>query len=69
VQAYKARFETMNQRMRELTRKGVPKEQLKTLDQIRTQLRLADLGWEHSVSTTASINGFSRYYDEMAGLP
>ena len=66
VQAYRARFETMNQRMRELVKKGVPKEQLKTLDQIRTQLRLADLGWDNSVSTTASINSFSRYYDEMA---
>ena len=69
VQAYRTRFETMNQRMRELARKGVPKEQLKTLDQIRAQLRLADLGWENSVSTTASINSFSQYYDEMAGLP
>jgi glyoxylase-like metal-dependent hydrolase (beta-lactamase superfamily II) len=69
VQAYRTRFETMNQRMRELVKKGVPKEQLKTLDQIRAQLRLADLGWENSVSTTASINSFARYYDEIAAMP
>lgn len=66
VQAYRARFETMNQRMRELIRKGVPKDQVRTLEQIRTQLRLADLGWDNSVSTTASINSFGEYYDELA---
>jgi cyclase len=69
VQAYKIRFETMNRRMRELVKKGVPKEQLKTLAQIRAQLRLADLGWDNSVSTTASINSFSQYYDEIAAAP
>jgi glyoxylase-like metal-dependent hydrolase (beta-lactamase superfamily II) len=66
VQAYKVRFEAMNQRMRELVRRGVPKDQLKTLDQIRAQLRLAELGWDDSVSTTASINSFGQYYDEIA---
>jgi cyclase len=69
VQAYKVRFETMNQRMRDLVRKGVSKDQLKTLDQIRSQLRLVDLGWDNSVSTTASINSFGQYYDEMAASP
>jgi glyoxylase-like metal-dependent hydrolase (beta-lactamase superfamily II) len=69
VQAYRTRFDTMNQRMRELIRQGVPKDQLATLEQIRARLRLADLGWDNSVSTTASINGFSRYYDELAAAP
>jgi glyoxylase-like metal-dependent hydrolase (beta-lactamase superfamily II) len=66
VQAYRTRFSTMNQRMRELIAKGVTKDQLKTLEQIRAQLRLSDLGWDNSVSTTASINSFGQYYDEMA---
>lgn len=65
VQAYKVRFETMNQRMRELVNKHVPKEQLQTLDQVRTQLRLADLGWDNTVSTTTFFANFSRYYDEF----
>lgn len=66
VQAYRNRFETMNQRLRELIKKGVPKDQLKTLAQARAQLRLADLGWDNSVSTTASFGSFSQYYDEIA---
>jgi len=66
VQAYRNRFETMNQRMRELIKKGVPKDQLKTLAQVRAQLRLAELGWDNSVSTTASLGSFSQYYDELA---
>lgn len=69
VLAYRNRFETMNQRMREAIRKGVPKDQLRTLEQVRTQLRLADLGWEDSVSTTASLGSFSQYYDELAAAP
>ena len=66
VQSYRNRFETMNQRMRELIKKGVPKDQLKTLAQVRAQLRLAELGWDNSVSTTASLGSFSQYYDEIA---
>jgi cyclase len=66
VAAYRGRFDTMNQRMRELIRKGVPKDQLRTLAQVRAQLRLSDLGWENSVSTTASLGSFSQYYDELA---
>jgi glyoxylase-like metal-dependent hydrolase (beta-lactamase superfamily II) len=66
VQAYRARFDEMNTRMRALVSSGVPKDQVRTLEQIRTRLRLADLGWENSVSTTASINSFAQYYDEMA---
>ena len=66
VQAYRGRFEKMNQRMRELIKKGVPKDQLKTLEQVRAELRLADLGWDNSVSTTASFGSFRSYYDEIA---
>jgi glyoxylase-like metal-dependent hydrolase (beta-lactamase superfamily II) len=66
VRAYRARFNTMNERMRELIRKGVTKDQLKTLDQARAQLRLSELGWDNSVSTTTWFGGFSSYYDEIA---
>ena len=68
VRAYRERFKTMNDRMRELIRKGVKKEDLKTLDQARTQLRLTDLGWDNSVSTTTWFGGMARYYDEMASV-
>lgn len=66
VRDYRVRFQTMNDRMRELIRKGVTKDQLKTLDQARTQLRLADLGWDNSVSTTTWFASFPSYYDEIA---
>ena len=66
VRAYRTRFHTMNERMRELIRKGVTKDQLKTLDQARAQLRLADLGWDNSVSTTTWFGGIAAYYDEIA---
>jgi hypothetical protein len=66
VRAYRARFQTMNDRMRSLIRRGVTKDQLKTLDQARAQLQLADLGWDNSVSTTAWFGSMARYYDEIA---
>jgi len=66
VRAYRVRFQTMNDRLQALIRSGVTKEQLATLDQARARLRLADLGWDHSVSTTTWFGGMSRYYDEMA---
>ncbi|OFV93918.1 MAG: hypothetical protein A3H95_07550 [Acidobacteria bacterium RIFCSPLOWO2_02_FULL_64_15] len=66
VRAYKVRFETMNERMRDLVRRNVPKDQLQTLAQARTQLGLADLGWDNSVSTTAWLPSIGRYYDEIA---
>jgi cyclase len=50
---------TMNQRMAELARKGVP------LEQVFDQLKLADLGWDHTVSTVAFKGGLKGYYDEM----
>jgi cyclase len=67
ARAYRVRFQTMNERMRDVIRKGVTKEQMKTLDQARAQLRLADLGWDNSVSTTTWFGNFSSYYDEIAG--
>jgi glyoxylase-like metal-dependent hydrolase (beta-lactamase superfamily II) len=66
ARAYRARFQTMNERMRELVRRGVSKDDLKTLDQARAQLKLADLGWDNSVSTTAWFGSIGRYYDEIA---
>ncbi len=66
VRAYRVRFQTMNDRMRALIRRGVTKDQLKTLDQARAQLQLADLGWDHSVSTTTWFASFPSYYDEIA---
>jgi len=60
VRAYRARFAEMNRRMRELTRKHVPK------DQAEAQLHLADLGWANSVSTTAWAGSINSYYDEIA---
>ena len=66
VRAYRARFQTMNDRMREVIRGGVTKDDLKTLDQARAKLRLADLGWDNSVSTTTWFSSFPQYYDELA---
>jgi len=66
VVAYRARFAEMNRRMGELVRSGVTKDQLKTLDQVRARLKLADLGWDNSVSTTAWFSSFPSYYDEIA---
>jgi glyoxylase-like metal-dependent hydrolase (beta-lactamase superfamily II) len=67
ARAYRARFQELNDRMRALIRKGVTKDQLKTLDQARAQLRLSDLGWDNSVSTTTWFASFPSYYDEIAG--
>jgi len=60
VRAYRARFAEMNRRMRALAQKKVPK------DQVQAQLKLDDLGWGDSVSTSAWATGIGRYYDEMA---
>jgi glyoxylase-like metal-dependent hydrolase (beta-lactamase superfamily II) len=61
VRAYRARFAEMNRRMRELALKKVPKSQ------VQAQLKLDDLGWAHSVSTTAwAGTSLDKYYDEMA---
>ncbi len=66
VRAYRARFQTMNDRMKGLIRKGVTKDQLRTLDQARAQLKLSELGWDNSVSTTTWFSSFPAYYDELA---
>jgi len=60
VADYKARFEEMNRRMRNLARSGVPKSE------VRAKLYLADLGWDHTVSTTTWETNLERYYDELA---
>jgi cyclase len=60
VRAYRARFAEMNRRMRELARKKIPK------DQVQARLKLDDLGWGDSVSTSAWATSIGRYYDEMA---
>ena len=60
VRAYRTRFAEMNRRMRELARKKIPK------DQVQAQLKLNDLGWGDSVSTSAWATSIGRYYDEMA---
>ena len=41
-------------------RSGVPKSEA------RAKLYLADLGWEHTVSTTTWETNLERYYDELA---
>ena len=66
VRAYRVRFDTLNQRLRDLARRNVPKSQLATLEQARAQLGLADLGWDNSVSTTAWLRNAGLHYDEMA---
>jgi glyoxylase-like metal-dependent hydrolase (beta-lactamase superfamily II) len=60
VRAYRARFAEMNRRMRELTLKKIPKSQAEA------QLKLDDLGWGNSVSTTAWAASIDKYYDEIA---
>ena len=60
VRAYRERFAEMNRRMRELARRKTPK------DQVQARLKLDDLGWGNSVSTSAWATSIGRYYDEMA---
>jgi cyclase len=60
VRAYRTRFAEMNRRMQDIAHRGVPK------DQAQAALKLEDLGWGNSVSTTAWATSINRYYDEMA---
>jgi len=60
VRAYLKNIEIMNERMRELVRRGVPR------DQARQQLKIDDLGWANSVSTVNFWSKVGDYYDEMA---
>jgi glyoxylase-like metal-dependent hydrolase (beta-lactamase superfamily II) len=66
VRAYRARFQAMNDRLREQIRKGATKDDFKTLDQARARLGLEDLGWANSVSTTTWFGNMAAYYDEIA---
>jgi len=59
IRSDRQKLVTMNQRMAALARKGVP------LDDVFDQLKLADLGWDHTVSTVAFKGGLKGYYEEM----
>jgi cyclase len=59
VRTDRQKLATMNQRMTELVRRAVPK------DKVFDELKLSDLGWDHTVSTVAFKGGLSGYYDEM----
>jgi cyclase len=59
VRSDREKLARMNQRMTELVRSGVPKEN------VFDALKLADFGWDHSVSTVAFKGGLNGYYDEM----
>jgi len=67
VRAYRVRFQTMNDRMHDAIRRRVSKDRFQTLDGARAELKLADLGWDNSVSTTAWFSSVAAYYDEIAG--
>jgi len=59
IRSDRQKLVTMNQRMAALARKGVP------LDHVFDELKLADLGWDHTVSTVAFKGGLKGYYEEM----
>lgn len=65
VREYVQKFETMNQRMEDMVKEGVPKDR----DRLVAGLKLEDLGWAHTDSTDTFIeNSIDAYYDEMAAL-
>jgi cyclase len=65
VREYVHKFETMNQRMMDQVRRGVPKDR----DRLVAGLKLDDLGWAHTDSTDTFIdNSINGYYDEMAAV-
>lgn len=58
---YARKLATMNARMLEIVRQGVPR------DKAAAALRLDDLGWDHTRSTATFLaNDVGGYYDEMA---
>jgi cyclase len=63
IRSDRQKLVTMNGRMAELAKKGVP------LEQVFDQLKLADLGWHNTVSTVAFKGGLRGYYDEMKAQP
>ncbi len=69
VRAYRVRFAEMNARMKAAIRRGVTKEAFGTLERTRAELKLSELGWDNTVSTTAWYGGISNYYDEIAAAP
>ena len=60
VTNYIPKLKTMNNRMRELVRRQVPN------DQLQAQLKLDDIGWAHTVSTSTFMRSIVRYRDEIA---
>jgi cyclase len=63
IRSDRQKLVTMNGRMADLAKKGVP------LEQVFDQLKLADLGWHNTVSTVAFKGGLRGYYDEMKAQP
>lgn len=60
VMAYKYRFEEMNRRMQELAQNRVP------IDNVLELLKLEELGWDNTVSTSTWLNNsLEPYYEEM----
>jgi len=66
VRAYRDRVAELNARITALVRAGTPPDRLSTLDGARELLGLSDLGWDDSVSTTASVPNLPRFYEEIA---
>ena len=62
VLEYAQKIEILNQRMLDLVKAGVPKEQ--AFDKLKTD----DLGWSHTVSSGAFKSSVPGYYDEMAAV-
>jgi cyclase len=60
VRAYIPKLKMMNDRMRDLARRKVPD------DQLAAQLKLDDIGWAHTVSTSTFMRSIVRYRDEVA---
>ncbi len=59
IRSDRQKLVTMNSRMAALAKAGVP------LDQVFDRLKLADLGWDRTVSTVAFKGGLKGYYEEM----
>lgn len=63
IRQYAAKVETMNARMKDAVRRGVP------VERVVPELGLEDLGWAHSASTTNFLtNDVRGYYAEMAAV-
>ena len=63
IRQYVQKVETMNTRMKDAVRRGVP------VDRVVPELGLEDLGWAHTASTTNFLtNDVRGYYAEMATI-